>query len=261
MNATSSVKHQAYHHIFGKVMRGELKPGERLSNRKIAREVGSSFIPVREAISQLTSEGLVEHRPQQGAFVAQLSRKELADLYDLREALECHAAVKVAAAINEKRDKLTDMVAACTALRKVHAEACSGRSDAVQLTAQQNERWVIDDATFHLSLLRAAGNQKAIKTVNSLRIMANIFGRRHSRRSLETLDQTCLDHEIILESLLAGDAAAAAEAMARHIQRGCRSALQTFDQRAASGTSDGNDLAVGLHGQIIEMERPADVPE
>ncbi len=240
MTATISVRQQAYEHIRGKVVRGEFEPGERLSNRKLAREVGASFIPVREAISQLVSEGLVEHRPDQGAFVATLSRREIEDLYDLREALECHAAAKVALRVDPERGWLSEMVAACRCLDDLIAEVGAEGGARVRLSSDQNDRWAIADASFHIALLRAAGNQKTIETVNLLRVMANTFGRRNVERSTDSLGKAAREHELIVQALLVGDAPAASRAMAGHIQRGCKNALDLFDRHAGSGGPAGH---------------------
>ena len=81
--------------------RGDLAPGTRLVNRSLAKELGISFTPLREAINQLASEGLVEYVPGGGAFVRRLDRHQLAQLYDLREALEPFAAAEAAKHITE----------------------------------------------------------------------------------------------------------------------------------------------------------------
>ena len=74
---TATLKQRAYNHIRRQVMTGRLSPGARLCNRGLAKEIGVSLIPVREAISQLVSEGLAEHRPRLGAFVVRVGREEL----------------------------------------------------------------------------------------------------------------------------------------------------------------------------------------
>ncbi|MCG8586726.1 MAG: GntR family transcriptional regulator, partial [Pirellulales bacterium] len=115
----TTFKQRAYEHIRQGMLTGRLLPGARLSNRALANEIGASLIPVREAISQLVSEGLAEHRPRMGAFVMQVDREELAELYDLREALECHAIRRAVADLTDvdleemqrSNDQLSELMA------------------------------------------------------------------------------------------------------------------------------------------------------
>ena len=86
-----NLSQKAYWHIHDKLSAGTLKPGFRLSNRAVAKEVGISFTPVREALNRLVSEGLLEYRAGLGVFVPECSRREIEELYEVREMLECAA--------------------------------------------------------------------------------------------------------------------------------------------------------------------------
>ena len=70
------------------ILRGELKPGERLMEIQLANKLGVSRTPVREAIRKLELEGLVLMIPRKGAEVADISEKSLRDVLEVREALE-----------------------------------------------------------------------------------------------------------------------------------------------------------------------------
>jgi DNA-binding GntR family transcriptional regulator len=83
--------------ILALILRGELAPGSRITEPMIASRLGVSRVPVREALRDLESTGLVESRKHTGAFVRQLSPKETADLYELRSVLDAFAG-RVAAA-------------------------------------------------------------------------------------------------------------------------------------------------------------------
>ena len=95
-----TLKQHAYEVIRTKILSGVLKPGSRLSDELLARELGISRSPVREAISQLASEGMVDYRPRTGAYVKGPDRCELEELYEIREPLERYAARKAAAGIS-----------------------------------------------------------------------------------------------------------------------------------------------------------------
>src|SRR6187402_1795812 len=87
---------RSYDQIRTRLLAGEFTPGTRLDFQQLAKEIGVSTTPVREAISQLASEGLVRLVPRLGAVVPQLDREETQELYGVREAMETHAASKCA---------------------------------------------------------------------------------------------------------------------------------------------------------------------
>src|SRR3954466_13379045 len=91
-----SIQEKAYTHIRGKILSGEFAPGAALSEASIARELGNSRGPLREAVRRLTAEGFLRQGPSGGSLVVEFSRRDVAELYDLREALEVYAAGKAA---------------------------------------------------------------------------------------------------------------------------------------------------------------------
>lgn len=232
---------QARDFIYGKLARGELQAGARLSNRKIAEEIGVSAIPVREAISRLAGEGFVEHHPKVGAFVAKTDRQELAELYDLREALECHA-VGVASRTIDAED-LGEMQRQNEVMRGIVKQLASAGTDLMDTVS--SDQWLMADAAFHMVILRASGNRRIIKAVSDLRVMASIFGFRQRGRTRQRLAGTCDEHDKIIQAMRDGDADAGRQAMAEHIRRGCEVALKAFDRRRAEA----------LHDRIHRMEQ------
>src|SRR6201995_3075492 len=88
MIASNPLREQAYKHIHGKLLAGELPAGHVLSEHSLAREIGISRTPVREAIQRLEQEGVLEQIPRYGTVVRRPERRDLEELYQLREALE-----------------------------------------------------------------------------------------------------------------------------------------------------------------------------
>ncbi len=91
-----SLSEKAYHHIRRLVFIGELALGARLVNRKLAAQLGTSFVPVREVISRLASEGVVEQIFGAAVFVRKFDRQEISEIYDVREQFELFAAGETA---------------------------------------------------------------------------------------------------------------------------------------------------------------------
>src|SRR5438128_2713360 len=74
------------------ILTNVFRPGQRLPIEEIANQLGVSLTPVRHAIQQLATEGLIEIRPRSGTFVASLDVQDIAETFDIRRALECLAA-------------------------------------------------------------------------------------------------------------------------------------------------------------------------
>src|ERR1700709_2667358 len=94
--STFTIRERAYQYIQSQIAAGELSSGVAISELLLAKELGSSRTPVREAIGQLVSEGLLEQTPNRGTIVVRLTREDIIDLYELREALEVYVVAKVA---------------------------------------------------------------------------------------------------------------------------------------------------------------------
>src|SRR5215510_4356402 len=100
--APASLATEAYEFVKHRILRGELPMGQVISRRKIAAELGMSFLPVSEALLRLEFEGLLESRPRAGTRVRIPSREDVRGHYVVREALEVQAARMFVSAATEK---------------------------------------------------------------------------------------------------------------------------------------------------------------
>src|SRR5262245_55583187 len=108
----ASLAAEAYEFVKHRILRGELSMGQVISRRKIAAELGMSFLPVSEALLRLEFEGLLESRPRAGTRVRIPSREDVRGHYVVREALEVQAARLFAtAATIEDRNELQKLAA------------------------------------------------------------------------------------------------------------------------------------------------------
>jgi DNA-binding GntR family transcriptional regulator len=110
----------------------------------------------------------------------------------------------------------------------------------------------------HLALLRAAGNRRTLKTIGELQVMTLVFGHRRRTPDVDELRKTCGVHQRIIDALIAGDSAAAREAVAENIRRGCDRAIAQHD-RARMETAAGQVTSLTfpdeLRQRIREMEK------
>ncbi|MCX7425106.1 MAG: GntR family transcriptional regulator [Planctomycetia bacterium] len=226
----ASLKHRAYQHIRRQLIDGSLGEGAHLSPVELGKEIGVSHIPVREAITQLVSEGLVVQIARQGAFVRRIRRRELLELIDLRGMLEAAAVVKAARRIKPAElENLQDYLGALEAL--VDRFRAGRDEDMVPLMGE----WMLADLAFHMLLLRVAGNRQVVKVIADKQIMIQMFRHRTDapeawNRPLSTYYRDNYElHRDIAEAVGRRDGAAARRAMAAHMTHARANMLARFD--------------------------------
>jgi DNA-binding GntR family transcriptional regulator len=210
---------RAYETLRERVVSGDLPPGTRLVNRTLAKELGISFTPVREAINQLASEGLVDYVRGGGAFVRTLDRKELAELYDLRMILEPYGAKQAALRISS--EQIEDLESICSELLTIAHDL--RECDDPALASDLAKRWSSNEERFHATLLEAAENRWLAKTARDLQFVSRtLTAAREMPELLSTpmVARTWKDHRSLIRFLRNGDGDGASEWMERHIRRG-----------------------------------------
>jgi DNA-binding GntR family transcriptional regulator len=96
----TTLRQRAYRRLRAKFFSGELVAGMTLTENQLAKELGMSRTPIREAIRQMEMEGLLDYAPRYGAVVRSPDARELDEMYSVREALESHAAAAAAQRIS-----------------------------------------------------------------------------------------------------------------------------------------------------------------
>lgn len=203
------------------LVQGRLEPGMQLVNRKLADEIGMSMTPIREAVTRLASEGLVEHVPGAGAFVRRISRQELAELYDVREALEPVAAAQ--AAEHATAGEIAELRAvADDSFRLIREIAAAGAGHASGL---QMSRWLESDRRFHEVVFRASRNRWLSKIATDMKLLAFGFSPQRHVPDLLTVSSavvTWRSHRRLIRALARRNAAAAAAVVRDHVRVGKR---------------------------------------
>lgn len=222
-----SLRRKAYDHIQHKIVTGQFAAGSALSEIPLAREIGSSRTPVREAIGRLVAEGLLEHIPGRGTIVIRPERDDIVELYELREALEVYAVRKAA------RQKLhpSDLAVLRTLCDEVRAIADELRScSRERLDETQMQRFLAADMRFHMLLLRTAGNRRIMKVAAETRVLTRIFSYRREGHDARLLDRIYQYHHDVLEAVESGDAQRAMEQLGEHIRASMQERIETYDR-------------------------------
>jgi DNA-binding GntR family transcriptional regulator len=223
-----SIAEKAYQYLRGKILSGELAPGAALSEASIARELGNSRGPLREAVRRLTAEGFLRQAPTGGSVVAEFSRRDVSELYELREALEVYAVGKAA----EHKLRGPDLETLERAVKDVlllrdELEA----SGEPHLKADAMRRFIRLDLQFHTMLVRAAANSRILKVVADTRVLLNIFAIRRKGHDASQLTQIHRYHSQILAAIVHGDPQEATRLLGEHIRLSRDERLKEYDER------------------------------
>ncbi|MDR3064950.1 MULTISPECIES: GntR family transcriptional regulator [Comamonas] len=190
-----------------RIFRRELEPGAWIDELKIAEEYGISRTPLREALKVLAAEGLVTMKLRRGAYVTEVSRKDISDVYRLLSLLEADAAAEVAAKATDEQ---------LQRLRQTHEELKQNTADA--------ERFFALNESFHMQILDIADNRWRIQLVADLRKVMKL-NRHKSLFKQGRIEDSLAEHEAIMQALLRRDPKTAMSAVQQHFTNGLDAAI------------------------------------
>jgi DNA-binding GntR family transcriptional regulator len=221
-----SARQRAYLHIQRQVASGQLKAGTAISEVELAKELGSSRTPIREAIGQLIAEGLLEQSPTGGTLVVQLTREDIVELYELREALEVYEVGKIVrlGLRPEEAEQLQQLVTDLLLLKK-ELDA----SGAQALDTCQMNRFIAHDLSFHALLMSMAQNSRIQKVVNDTRLLIRIFACYRRGHAAGLLEQIYREHQDLLDAMVNNQPERAMQLIAEHVRTSLRDRLEDFD--------------------------------
>ncbi len=183
------------------ILKGELKPGERLLEVKLAKKLGVSRTPIREAIRKLELEGLVRMIPRRGAEVAEITEKSLLDVMEVRKALEELCVELACERITE--EELAQLKEAAEEFKEI-------------VTSKDITRIAEKDVHFHDLIYRATDNEKLIQLLNNLREQMYRYRVEYLKSDTVYL-QLIAEHQEIINDLENRSPEAAKRIMGSHI--------------------------------------------
>jgi len=194
----------AYSRVRELVLSGDLGPGAVIPQAVLARTIGISTTPLREALRRLKQEGLVELDAHRDARVRPLDATEARDLLELRRSLD-----PLAASLAAERRSDADLAEIRASLDGL--EALSSSPSAGELRSHHR---------FHAAIHRASHNALLVQTLDGLWVKTDRY-RRHGLepgRSDAERDARAAEHRLLFEAVRDGDAGTAAELMRRHVE-------------------------------------------
>ena len=184
------------------ILKGDLKPGDRLTELDLAQRWRVSQGTIRAALKTLQHEGLVEVRPRRGTFVTTLSKADVLEIYTLRDALESLAARHAALRIDDKGARALERV-----LRAMQSAVHS-----------DNRKRMLDlDFEFHRTIVELSGHKRLAETWSKLAVQTRLFLTmtdqfHHDLKGLLAI------HEPLAEAIIAGKAEKAFRLASHHTQ-------------------------------------------
>jgi DNA-binding GntR family transcriptional regulator len=221
----------AREHILARIGAGDFPAGTALSELPLAAQIGVSRTPVREALGQLVSEGILQ-KTSRGVIVAEPTRRDVVELYELREALEVFAIERLAARgldpqELESLETLVDQVRAIADELK--------QSGKPVLKGEALQRFLMSDLRFHMRLIQAAGNERMLKVLDSTNLLLRIFTLRREHHTLKLLKEVHSFHRRILDAVASRQEEQARRLLSQHIRLSRDERLAEYDEVHSNG--------------------------
>jgi DNA-binding GntR family transcriptional regulator len=194
-----------------RILEGLLSPGQRLIESDLMTELDVGRSTIREAFLRLDADGFVELRHQRGAIVRRLSRRDMADMFEVRERLEGLGAGLGAANVDQEGNR--EWLAAERKLWR--------REDVVTNAIKHME----ENVAFHRGIVIMSGNQRLMRMLEPLQMPG------YRMQFLQLIDdkrrqQSAAEHVAIIDAIVAGDSARAERLMREHVRRAGKLAQQ-----------------------------------
>ena len=213
--------------IRASIFAGELGPGDRLVQSVIARELEVSTTPVREALRELATEGLLRLDPHRGAVVRGLDAEELRDVHELRSLLEPHVMRRAIPRITEAQLRAAEEI-----------------QDEMAATSSVPE-WAELNRQFHRVFLDASGSERLARMVRGLQDSYATYAVTALHRDPGRRERSNEEHRALIAAARERDAARASRVLLEHIGV----PLETAEEiERLAGNGSGGERAPGQHG-------------
>lgn len=199
----SSISDQVYHAILSNILTLEIKPRQQLSEAQLAKDLGVSRTPVREAFQKLAAMGFLDVVPQRGTVVAPMRASAFRKSQFMREAFEL--------ALVRRSVHLEDNSALCAALRR------ELKLQEVYSDLGDEQSFYDSDEAFHEAIATSCGLPDVWPEVQRVKVHMDRF--RYALRSQRDIRTVLAQHRAIADAICARDEAAALDTMTRHLRR------------------------------------------
>ncbi len=200
----------AYQALRESILSGHLAPGKVYNEMALAKELGISRTPVREALLELASQGLVTYLPRKGVMVKHYTARDVEEIFELRKAIELTALEKVAR--NLKSLDLTRLQKSLDSQRKAWK-----RSD--------SDAYIRFDRQFHLAFCEMIGNRRFVNILENIRDLIHLMAVQALNRE-GRWEEVLREHQQVISALKDGNVRSARKAMDYHLERSKEAVLE-----------------------------------
>lgn len=200
-SSTLSLSTNLFNELRSDILRGKLKPGEKLTEQRICNEYTVSRTPVREAFQKLEIDGLIETIPNRGAFVVGITHRDIQDMYELRKAYEA--------------------IAVRWAIERITKEEFAALEEAYEFMEfytmkKDTDKMLNINMRFHELIYNAAHNRMLLHVLTSYQIYTKQTKTNH-RYVDGYLDEVLAEHKQIFQAFIDRDPVAGASAVTSHL--------------------------------------------
>jgi DNA-binding GntR family transcriptional regulator len=202
----TTLKDKAYNELKTRILNGELKAGEMLTERVMVDLLGMSRTPIRAAVERLAAEGLLNYTPNKGIVVPEVSINRAANIYDLRTALEVHIV-----------SRLSERELTRSETQRLEENLLLQKEYAGQL---QFDKFTAKDSEFHRTLAEMYGNTEMLSVIERIQDQIYHIAMQVLRKDRNRVHVSYTDHRAIYDAVLEHNGAKAAAMMVDHLRFG-----------------------------------------
>lgn len=203
----------AYEALRDSILTGSLTPGEIYNEMSLAKELGISRTPVREALLELAAQGLVTYLPRKGVMVKHFTKRDVEEIFELREAIELAALEK---ALKNSRD--LDLLKLERSLKD--QQKAWKKND--------SEGYIQADRSFHLTFCEATNNRRFLNILENIRDLTHLMAvRALDKRG--RWEEVIKEHQQILKAIREGKPGIARKTLVNHLKRSEEAVLEHME--------------------------------
>ncbi len=204
LNKPEPLAKMAYNALRDSILSNTLTSGIIYNEKNLAQQLGISRTPVREALLELSSQGLVEFLPRKGVMINSFKEEDINEIFELRHIIETHAFKK--ACIQSDSPDLTEI------------ERCVENQRRIAMESGDITRFMEMDRTFHMAFARLTGNKRLISIMDNIRDILHIMGS-YALSVEGRMAEVVMEHEKILNAVKAGEIETTLTLLSDHLEQ------------------------------------------
>ena len=216
LNQPESLAKMAYETLRKSILEGQLKTGEIYNEMAIAKDLQISRTPVREALLELSAQGLVSFLPRKGVVIKHFTKRDVKEIFEVREAIELFVVEKVS-----RNHQSFDLNTINVIFKRQESAA----------QKDNPQQFIQADRDYHIRFCELAGNGRLVNILNNNRDMIQLMGIQALTRA-GRYDEVVAEHKEVIEMAAQGKVAGAIKAMKYHLDQSRKAVLDQSEDES-----------------------------